>query len=319
MMPAIGITSYYEGCVSMILNWTLNDMPDLAGKTAVVTGGNSGIGYSTGLELARKGATVVIAARNKSRGESAVKRIKSSYPAAKAESEILDLSDLSSVDAFAGRFLARHPVLDILVNNAGVMSLPKREVTRDGFEMQVGTNHLGHFALTARLLPALKASADARVVTVSSMAAKSPENIDDYMSEASYKPIAAYGKSKVSNLLFANELARRMQKTRIRSISVHPSVSATNLFKTDGVPLGGLLKVLLRIFALSPERGAMPTLYAATSPGARTGAFYAPALFKGKGRRVRTEKPFGISEDRKIAAELWSQSEIWTGLRFDPV
>lgn len=301
----------------MIMNWTLKDMPDLAGKTAIVTGGNSGIGYNTALELARKGATVVIATRDKARGEAAANRIRSVHAAAKVETGVLDLSDLSSVKAFSKRFLAGHPVLDILVNNAGVMSLPKREITRDGFEMQVGINHLGHFALTARMLPALMASKGARVVTVSSMAAKSPVNIDDYMSEIEYKPITAYGKSKISNLLFANELSRRLQKTGIMSIAVHPSVSATNLFKTDAVPMGGLLKILIKAFALSPERGAMPTLYAATSPEAQTGAFYAPALFKGKGRRVRTEKPFGISEDRVAAGELWNKSERMTGLSFE--
>lgn len=146
----------------MIMNWTLKDMPDLAGKTAIVTGGNSGIGYNTALELARKGATVVIATRDKARGEAAANRIRSVHAAAKVETGVLDLSDLSSVKAFSKRFLAGHPVLDILVNNAGVISLPKREITRDGFEMQVGINHLGHFALTARMLPALMASKGAR-------------------------------------------------------------------------------------------------------------------------------------------------------------
>ena len=301
----------------MNLKWTLNDIPDLAGKTAIVTGGNSGIGYCTGLELAKKGAAVVIATRNKARGESAVNLMKSAYAAAKVQSEVLDLSDLSSVADFAAKFLAEHPVLDILVNNAGVMAIPKREVTRNGFEMQVGTNHLGHFALTTRLLPALKASKDGRVVTVSSMAAKSPENIDDYMSEKDYKPMAAYGKSKISNLLFSLELARRLQNTGIRSIAVHPSLSATNLFKTDSVPLENLLKILLRTFALSPKQGAMPSLFAATSPDAQSGGFYAPVRFKGKNILVRTEKPFGISEDGNIAKTLWKQSEIWTGTAFE--
>ncbi len=303
----------------MIMDWTLGNILDLTGKTAIVTGGNSGIGYSTARELARSGASVVIATRSKSRGEAAATRIKMECPAAKVKSEVLDLADLSSVEAFAVRFMAAHPVLDILVNNAGVMAIPKREVTRNGFEMQVGTNHIGHFALTARLMPALMSSRDARVVTVSSMAARSPENINDYMSEKEYKPMAAYGKSKISNLLFAMELSRRLQKTGIRSIAVHPSVSATDLFKTDSVPLGGMLKALLKAFALSPEQGAMPTLFAATSPEAQNGAFYAPVRFKGKDKLVRTEKPFGISEDRNAAKTLWSQSEGWTGLKIDPM
>lgn len=303
----------------MNLDWTLNDIPDLTGKTAIVTGGNSGIGYCTVLELAKKGATVVIATRNKIRGESAVNLMKSVYAAAKVYSEVLDLSDLSSIESFATKFLAEHPVLDILVNNAGVMSIPKRTVTRNGFEMQVGVNHLGHFALTARLFPALKASRDARIVTVSSIAARSPENIDDYMSEKEYKSMAAYRKSKISNLLFALELARRLQNTGIRSIAVHPSLSATNLFKTDAVPFGNLLKILLRTFALSPERGAMPSLFAATSPDAQSGGFYAPVRFKGKSRLVRTEKPFGISEDENIAKALWSQSETLTGTAFEAI
>ena len=302
----------------MIMNWTLKNMPDLTGKTAIVTGGNSGIGYSTALELARNGACVVIATRSKVRGEAAVTRIKTAYPAAKVQAEVLDLADLSSVEAFAVRFMVAHPVLDILVNNAGVMAIPKREVTRNGFEMQVGVNHLGHFALTALLMTALKSSKDGRVVTVSSMAAKSPENIDDYMSEKEYKPMAAYGKSKISNLLFSMELSRLLQETKIKSIAVHPSLSATDLFKTDSIPLGIMLKFLLKAFALSAEQGAMPTLFAATSPEAQNGAFYAPVRFKGKDKLVRTEKPFGISEDWNAAKTLWSQSEAWTGLKIDP-
>lgn len=293
-------------------------MPDLTGKTAIVTGGNSGIGYHTVLELARKGAIVWMAVRSLERGNAAWKQIQALVPNAEVRVVELDLSNQDSVRAFATAFLAENRTLDILVNNAGVMALPKREITPDGFEMQVGTNHLGHFALTGLLLPALKTASAGRVVTVSSLAAKSARKLDDYMSEAAYAPMDAYAKSKVSNLLFAFELARRCRNTTIHSIAVHPSVSATNLFKTGSGPLKALLPALIGRFALPAGQGALPTLFAATSPLAKTGGFYAPVWRRNPAFPVLEVKPFGISGDPHVAATLWEKSEAWTGVHVGP-
>ena len=302
----------------MQMKWKLHDIPDLTGKTAIVTGGNSGIGYHTVLELARKGAGVWMAVRSLERGNAALKQIQVLVPNAEVRVVELDLSDLDSVRAFAAAFLAENRTLDILVNNAGVMALPKRETTPDGFEMQVGTNHLGHFALTGLLLPALKTASTSRVVTVSSLAAKSVRKLEDYMAEAAYAPMDAYAKSKVSNLLFAFELARRCHNSSIQSIAVHPSVSATNLFKTGSGLLKKLLPVLLGLFALPAGQGALPTLFAATSPLAQSGGFYAPVWRRSPAFPVLEVKPFGISGDPHVAATLWEKSEAWTGVRLGP-
>lgn len=301
----------------MRMKWNLHDIPDLTGKTAIVTGGNSGIGYHTVLELARKGAGVWMAVRSLERGNAAWKQIQALVPNAEVRVVELDLSDLDSVRAFAAAFLAENRTLDILVNNAGVMALPKRKTTPDGFEMQVGTNHLGHFALTGLLLPALKTASTARVVTVSSLAAKSVRGLEDYMGEATYTPMDAYAKSKVSNLLFAFELARRYRNSSIQSIAVHPSVSATNLFKTGSGLLEKLLPVLLGLFALPAGQGALPTLFAATSPLAQSGGFYAPVWRRSPVFPVLEVKPFGISGDPHVAATLWEKSEAWTGVHVD--
>ena len=302
----------------MQMKWNLHDIPDLTGKTAIVTGGNSGIGYHTVLELARKGASVWMAVRSLERGNASLKQIQALVPNAEVQVVELDLSDLASIRAFAAAFLAENRPLDILVNNAGVMAIPKRETTSDGFEMQVGTNHLGHFALTGLLLPALKSAPAARVVTVSSLAAKSARKLDDFMSETAYAPMDAYAKSKVSNLLFAFELARRFRDTSIQSIAVHPSVSATNLFKTGSGLLKALLPALISRCALPAGKGALPTLFAATSPLAKSGGFYAPVWRRNPAYPVLEEKPFGLSADTGLAASLWEKSEAWTGVRMGP-
>jgi NAD(P)-dependent dehydrogenase (short-subunit alcohol dehydrogenase family) len=298
----------------MQMKWNLHDIPDLTGKTAIVTGGNSGIGYHTVLELARKGASVWMAVRSLERGNASLKQIQALVPNAEVRVVELDLSDLASIRAFAAAFLAENRPLDILVNNAGVMAIPKRETTPDGFEMQVGTNHLGHFALTGLLVPALKTASSARVVTVSSLAAKSVRSLDDYMGEQRYAPFDSYAKSKVSNLLFAFEMARRFRNTSIQSIAVHPSVSATNLFKTGSGLMKKLLPALLGRFALPAGQGALPTLFAATSPLARSGGFYAPVYKRNPPFPVLEVKPFGISEDPHLAATLWEKTEAWTGV-----
>ncbi len=299
----------------MRMNWNLQDIPDLTGKTAIVTGGNSGIGYHTVLELARKGASVLMAVRSPERGNAALKQMQVLVPKADVRVVLLDLADLASIRAFATAFLAEEKPLDILVNNAGVMAIPKRKTTKDGFEMQVGTNHLGHFALTGLLLPALKNAAAARVVTVSSLAARSAPNLDDYMGETQYEPMAAYAKSKVSNLFFAYELARRSNETSIRSIAVHPSVSATNLFNKKSKFVNGMLKATLGLLALPAAQGALPTLFAATSPLAQSGGFYAPVWRRHQAHPVIDVQPFGISGDHEIAEMLWEKSEKLTGVQ----
>jgi NAD(P)-dependent dehydrogenase (short-subunit alcohol dehydrogenase family) len=263
--------------------WTAAAMPDLAGRTIVVTGGNSGIGYEAALELARKGAHVVLACRDASRGRSAAAAIESALPQASLEVMELDLASLASIHAFAEAFQGRHPSLDVLCNNAGVMAIPYRR-THDGFEMQLGTNHLGHFALTGLLLDRLLATDAARVVTVSSTAHRFGRmRFDDLHWESGYRKWRAYGQSKLANLLFAYELQRRLDAVGARCISVacHPGYAATNL-QLAGPRMQGssvmesLSSLANRVFAQSAAMGALPTLCAAVSPDVRGGDYIGP-------------------------------------------
>ena len=215
----------------MASQWTQKDIPDQKGKVVIVTGGNSGIGYEAALVLAGKNARVILAARNMDKGEDAAQTIRQRYPVAEVKVMALDLSDLKSVRSFATAFLADYDRLDILINNAGVMALPARK-TADGFEMQFGTNHLGHFALTGLLLPVLKATPNARVVTVSSgVHTAGGIHFDDLQWKKKYDRWGAYAQSKLSNLLFAYELQRRFTGSGIKAVSVgcHPGYAATNL------------------------------------------------------------------------------------------
>jgi NAD(P)-dependent dehydrogenase (short-subunit alcohol dehydrogenase family) len=304
--------------------WTAADIPDLADRTAVVTGANSGIGYHTALELARHGAHVVLACRDDARGAEAMGRLTTEAPTARVELATLDLADLASVRRFAQSYAAAHPGLDLLVNNAGVMALPPRR-TADGFEMQFGTNHLGHFALTGLLLTRLLARPGARVVTVSSTAHRMGRiDFDNLNAERRYGAWQAYSQSKLANLLFTQELQRRADAAGVDLVAVaaHPGLAATNL-QAVGPQMAGrrLLGLWMtygtRVVAQSDRMGALPTLYAATHPDLVGGSYVGPGgPFQQRGypRLVSTSGPAG---DRDVARRLWEVSERLTGVRYE--
>ena len=300
--------------------WTLADMPGLRGRAALVTGANSGIGLVAARALARAGARVVLASRDVAKGEAAAETI-SPGPGGDVVVARLDLADLASVRELVA---ARSEPLDLLVNNAGVMALPYR-TTADGFERQLGTNHLGHFALTGLLLPHLLGSSSARVVTVSSGAHRiGAIDFDDLQSERSYSKWRAYGQSKLANLLFAFELQRRVDArgTPLRSVAAHPGYAATNLQaagpRMEGSSIGVRLSQLgNKLLGQSAERGALPTLYAATAPDLPGGAYVGPdgpMEMRGHPTLVGTSD---AARDPETARRLWQVSEELTGVRFD--
>jgi NAD(P)-dependent dehydrogenase (short-subunit alcohol dehydrogenase family) len=302
--------------------WSAADIPDLAGRTAVVTGANSGLGYHTALELARHGAQVVLACRDQGRGAQALDRLTAEVPDANARLAALDLADLGSVRRFAGSAAVPH-ALDLLVNNAGVMALPRRQ-TADGFEMQFGTNHLGHFALTGLLLSRLLARPGARVVTVSSTAAQLGRiDFDDLNAERHYRGWQVYCQSKLANLLFTLELQRRAAVARVDLVSVaaHPGYAATNLQATGPRMAGRRLPELVmtvtnRLFAQSAAMGALPTLYAATEPAVAGGSYLGPAgPFQQRGH-PRLVSMGRAATDPDTARRLWEVSEALTEVRY---
>ncbi|ONK14494.1 oxidoreductase [Streptomyces sp. MP131-18] len=303
------------------MGWTVRDIPDLKGRTAVVTGANSGLGYVTARELARRGARVVLACRSQDRGQTALERLFDEVPEARAELRLLDLADLASVRAFAVEWGARR--LDLLINNAGLMAVPYAR-TADGFEMQFGVNHLGHFALTGLLLDRLLASPDARVVTVSSLL-HLLANLDmhDLNSQRKYGRWVAYGRSKTANLLFTHELARRLRGRHVVAAAVHPGYAESGLH-TRGARLAGsrfqerVARVGTRLFAAPPEAGATPSLYAATAPGVAPDSFTGPSVL---GARTPRGGPGGSwrapwTRNDAAAARLWHASEELTGVRW---
>lgn len=300
--------------------WTAADLPPQDGKTALVTGANGGIGYFTALELARRGAAVVLACRSREKGEDAVRRLKSELPDAKAEFAPLDLADLKSVRACAAAWGGR--ALDVLVNNAGVMAYPERRTTADGFEAQLGTNHLGHFALTLLLLPALRRAPTPRVVTVSSIAHRRGRiDFDDLQAERRYEGWTAYAQSKLANLLFAYELQRRANAAGLplRSVAAHPGVAFTNLFVAG--PEGGRSTLKSRFYSFlfpillnTEERGALPTLYAAAAPEAEPGGYYGPDGVREMRGWPAPAKAEAAARDQAAATRLWEVSERLTGL-----
>ncbi len=304
--------------------WTTASIADQHGKLAVITGGNSGIGYEAAYALAGKGARVILAVRNLAKGQAAVAAIQRAYPRAEAEVMALDLGDLSSVRRFAADFGQRFESLPLLINNAGVMALPYAR-TVDGFEMQFGTNHLGHFALTGLLLPQILAAPGARVVAVSS-GAHVPGKIDfdNLDGQRSYEPWRAYSQSKLANLLFAYELQRRFTSAGIDALvaACHPGYAATNLQaagpRMSGSRFGERLSALgNRLFAQSAAMGALPTLYAATAADIHGGEYVGPLSLWGlrgaPGKVTSSER----SHDRAIAARLWQVSEQLTGVRYE--
>jgi NAD(P)-dependent dehydrogenase (short-subunit alcohol dehydrogenase family) len=300
--------------------WTAAEIPDQAGRLAVVTGANSGLGLITAQELARAGATVVIACRNLTKGEQAAERIRGAVPEAKLELMELDLADLSSVSAFSDRLHSDHASLDLLVNNAGVMAPPRR-LTADGFESQIGTNHLGHFALTGRLLDLLLAAPQPRVVTLSSGAHRIGKvNFGDLQSEHGYNNWRAYGQSKLANLMFAFELQRRAvaADTGLRSLAAHPGYAATNLqfagpsrFYEKAIMLVGN-----KVIAQSAEMGALPSLYAATAdvPG---GSFIGPDGLAEQRGYPHVVTAAGRAYDEEAWRKLWLTSEQLTGVSYE--
>ncbi|UED86578.1 oxidoreductase [Streptomyces profundus] len=301
------------------MGWTARDIPDLKGRTSVVTGANSGIGYVTARELARRGSRVVLACRSRQRGEAALNRLFDEVPEARAELRLLDLADLASVRAFAGEW--GEAPLHLLVNNAGLMAVPLA-TTVDGFEAQFGVNHLGHFALTGLLLDGLLNAPGARVVTVSSML-HLLGNIDihNLNAEQGYRRWLAYGRSKTANLLFTHELARRSRDHDLLASAVHPGYADTELHARAGRLERNPVKERVarlgnKLLASRPEAGAMPTLYAATAPEVAADSFTGPAQLRGRaGRALRA--PWTL--DDAVAIRLWRASEDLTGIRYDAI
>jgi NAD(P)-dependent dehydrogenase (short-subunit alcohol dehydrogenase family) len=300
--------------------WTAEQIPDQRGRTAVVTGANSGLGLATARELARAGARVVLACRDTGKGRSAVERIEAAVPGADLRLEALDLASLDSVRAFARRVGGHAAGLDLLINNAGVMATPRRR-TADGFELQFGTNHLGHFALTGLLLGELEGRRDARVVTVSSTAHRMGRiAFDNLGGERRYFRWSAYAQSKLANLLFALELDRRLRAagSAVKSLAAHPGYAATNL-QTAGPPLVDalLMRVGNAVIAQSDEMGALPTLYAATEPGLQGGTYVGPDGLAEQRGHPRPVTPSGAARDEAAARRLWQVSEEMTGVRYE--
>jgi NAD(P)-dependent dehydrogenase (short-subunit alcohol dehydrogenase family) len=311
--------------------WTVAEIPSQAGRRALITGANSGIGYYAALELARKGAHVLLACRNKARGDAALARLLAEVPDASVEVVLLDLASLESVCAFGAAELALGEPLDLLINNAGVMAPKRRQQTADGFEIQFGTNVLGHFVLTAVLLPALVRAVVGhtqrpRVVTLASIAHKQGRlNFDDLLSAKNYGPMVAYRQSKLADLMFAFELDRRLRAagppiSGVMSVAAHPGVANTNLFQVGefhpierlvrrglGVAIGALLN--------SEAQGALPTLFAATSPDVADGGYYGPqGLLEMRGGDVGPAKVAPQALDQAAAARLCSECERLSGI-----
>jgi len=303
--------------------WNASDIPDQSGRTAVVTGANSGLGHVTARELARRGARVVLACRSEVRGSEAVDRLVSEVPCAHAEFVRLDLGDLESVREFAAAYERAHDRLDLLVNNAGVMALPHGR-TADGFETQFGVNHLGHFALTGLLLPALLTTPGARVVTLSSgIHAIANIDITDLNSERQYRRWIAYGRSKTANLLFTHELARRLATigSEVVAAAAHPGYAVTNL-QTTGPRMAGrkgaerFIGTATRILGQSAEAGALPTLYAATAPGVLPDSFTGPSFAMWRGSPAKSWRA-GWTLNDAVGERLWEASEELTGVTYD--
>jgi NAD(P)-dependent dehydrogenase (short-subunit alcohol dehydrogenase family) len=305
-------------------NWTCNDIPPQTGRLAVVTGATGGLGYETALALAGAGAEVMLTGRNETKGNAALVAIRAQHPRALISYQHLDLASLASVREFAERFTHEHAALDLLINNAGVMTPPARKETADGFELQFGTNYLGHFALTAQLLPALRNADGARVVNLSSIAHKlrAAIHFDDLQWTRRYDPWAAYAQSKLAMLMFAFELQRRSDANDwgLLSNAAHPGFARTDLI-ANGPGENSLANLVGRwtvqpLMSQSAAAGALPTLFAATAPEAKPGGYYGPVgLFETKG-------PVGEAAiapralDHAVAARLWDVSEQLTGVRW---
>jgi NAD(P)-dependent dehydrogenase (short-subunit alcohol dehydrogenase family) len=299
-----------------------NDIPSQVGKRAVVTGANSGIGYETALALANAGADVILAVRSEPKGNEALAKIRALSPQAKVRLELLDLSKLASVVEFSRRLNAEGQPLDILINNAGVMMLPQRQLTAEGFEMQLGVNYLGHLALTAQLLPLLRKAPAPRVVNLSSLMHRVGKiHFDDLQLERGYKPTKAYAQSKLAPLMFALELQRRSDANGwgLMSNAAHPGIATTELIANGQGSEGFVNKVSLgfvRIVGQSAAAGALPTLYAATSPDAKNAGYYGPDGFSEIKGAPAPARISARASDVAAAARLWDVSATLTAARF---
>jgi NAD(P)-dependent dehydrogenase (short-subunit alcohol dehydrogenase family) len=295
--------------------WSEADIPDQTGRLAVVTGANSGLGLETARQLAAHGATVVLAVRSLDRGTAAIEDIRATVPDARLELQQLDLASLASIRAAADALRGAHDHIDVLVNNAGV-GFTDRELTADGFELQFGTNHLGHFALTGLLLDRMMATPGSRVVTVGSLGHWAPFrfDLDDVRGEGRYRRFAAYTRSKLANLLFAYELQRRLVTSgaTTRSLAAHPGGSDTDV--ASHLPGMGLMRDRFSGLAQPAAMGALPTLRAATDPTASGGQYFGPdRLLETRGNPI-VVRSSGRSQDRELQARLWSLSEELTGV-----
>lgn len=297
--------------------WTTTHIPSQHGRTVVITG-TGGLGFQDALALARAGADVIVAGRNPSKGAFAVDQIRQAVPGAQVAFEAVDLASLDSIHRFGGRLRETRDRVDLLVNNAAVMTPPARQVTPDGFELQFGTNYLGHFALTAQLLPLLRKAARPRVVSLSSVAARSGAiHFDDLQFERGYKPMVAYGQSKLACLMFAFELQRRSEASGwgIESIAAHPGISRTELLPNGAgaVSAVGIARRVLWFLFQPAAQGALPTLYAATSEQAKGGGYYGPdKLGETRGYPTMARVP-PQATDAAAATRLWAESERLTG------
>ncbi len=300
---------------------TTNDMPNLTGKIIIVTGANSGIGFEASKEFSRAGAQVILACRNMQKGESALAALQSHVPTAQAEIMQLDLASQKSIHAFADAFQAKYDQLDVLVNNAGIMQVPYG-TTEDGFERQLGTNHLGHFTLTGLLINTIRATANARVVNISSIAHRAASiNFDNLMYEGGtgYSPGRAYGRSKLANLMFTYELQRRFEAGGVNAIAVaaHPGVSNTNL--NNHLTSGFMSKIMMRLtgrMMQSAAMGALPTMRAAVDPNVKGGDYYGPDGFMGMTGNPVKVKSSKASHNLADQQKLRQVSQELTGVTY---
>jgi NAD(P)-dependent dehydrogenase (short-subunit alcohol dehydrogenase family) len=299
-------------------NWTTNDIPDQTGRTAVITGANTGLGYETAAALAAKGAHVVLAVRNTDKGQAAADLISRRSPGASVAVQELDLTSLASIRAAAEQLRAAHDSIDLLINNAGVMFTP-RSTTKDGFELQFGTNHLGHFAFTGLLLDHIVAAPGSRVVTVSSVGHRFARNgirFDDLQWEKDYSRVGAYGQAKLANLMFTYELQRRLRGTGTIAAAGHPGGSRTELTRNLPPLLGAVTKLAEPLFQPA-EMGALPQLRAATDPGVIGGQYFGPDGFGEQRGYPVVVASTRVSHDIAAQKRLWTVSEELTGVTFD--
>ncbi|WP_439380743.1 SDR family NAD(P)-dependent oxidoreductase [Amycolatopsis lexingtonensis] len=296
-------------------NWTERDIPSQQGRVAVITGANTGLGFDTAKVLAERGATLVLAVRDVEKGKKAAAKLGTTADVTVQE---LDLASLDSVRAAATELRGTLPKIDLLINNAGVM-YPPRQTTRDGFELQFGTNHLGHFAFTGLLLDLLLPVESSRVVTVASVAhdIRAAIHFDDLQWENSYDRVAAYGQAKLANLMFSYELQRRLApRGTTAAVAAHPGVARTELMRNSPAVVRALFPVVAPLFTQSSERGALPILRAATDPGALGGQYYGPDGFGGYRGRPQVVASSPQSYDAAVQRRLWTVSEELTGVKF---